>query len=191
LLPVSRRRLDLHSGRRRTGARGQSVVEFALVVPVLLFMVIAIADVGRVYAAAVAVESAAREAADFGAFERSNWTAVNTPTTLASMERRACVAAAGSHLQDYKTTDPVNHTTCSNPSFSCALEWLGAVAECGASAGFVSGQDCSDPLTSPPCTVHVHLDYTFHTILNLPPFPATFELGRDSRFRVSGLEQAP
>ena len=102
--------------------RGQSVTEFALVVPLLLLVLIAIADFGRFYASAVAVESAAREAADFGAFDSSNWTSINTATTATLMQQRACVAAAGSHLEGYATTDPVNNTTCTNPTFACALK---------------------------------------------------------------------
>ena len=81
-------------------------------------MVIAIADFGRLYTSAVAVESATREAADFGAFNRSYWLPSNVDVTIAEMERRACVAAAGSHLQDYATIDPVNNTTCTNPGCS-------------------------------------------------------------------------
>ena len=59
-----------------TGKRqaGQSVTEFALIVPILLLLLIAISDFGRFYASAVAVEAAGREAADFGAFDASNWT---------------------------------------------------------------------------------------------------------------------
>jgi len=64
--PLQRRR---HSG--------QSVVEFALVVPVLLLILLAIADFGRMYTSAVAVESAGREAADFGAFDATYWNTTN------------------------------------------------------------------------------------------------------------------
>lgn len=183
-------------GRRRIRAfeRGQSVVEFALVVPILLMMVIAIADFGRIYTSAVAVEAAAREAADFGAFNRSYWLPSNVDVTLAEMERRACVAAAGSHLQDYSTTDPVNHTTCTNPTFVCTLEHGGSSTPCAGSGGFVGGFDCSASISDPmvdPCTVHVRLDYDFRTILGVGPLPETLHIGRDSRFRVSDLAPPP
>ena len=175
---------------------GQSVVEFALVVPILLLMVIAIADLGRLYGSAVAIEAAAREAADYGAFDNSYWDAGlgNVEVTIAEMERRACIAAAGSHLQDYATTDPVTHTTCTNPTFVCTLERGGSSTSCASSGGMVGGFDCSAAITDPmvdPCTVHVRLDYDFNTILGVPPFPATFQIGRDSRFRVSDLVPAP
>lgn len=167
--------------------RGQSVTEFALVVPLLLLVLIAIADFGRFYNSAVAVESAAREAADFGAFDSSNWTSTNTPTTAALMEQRACVAAAGSHLEGYATTDPVNNNTCTNPVFSCALEAGAQSADCAASGGVVGTSDCSQSATEPPCTVHVTLTYQFRTLLAIPPMPASVQVVRNSRFWVSNL----
>ena len=85
---------------------GQSVTEFAVVVPVLLVLLLGIADFGRLYASTVAVEAAGRESADFGAFDTSYWDDTlggggNVATTVAEMQRRACVAAAGSHLEGY------------------------------------------------------------------------------------------
>jgi TadE-like protein len=171
---------------------GQSVVELALILPVILLLLVAIADLGRIYTSAVAIESAAREAADFGAFDASYWVAdgLNYVTTTDGMRRRACTAAAGSHLQGYETTDPVNNSTCTNPSFTCTLERDGAAADCSTSAGSINGTDCSDPATEPPCMVHVRLDYQFKLILAIPPLPGSIQISRDSYFRISNL-QAP
>lgn len=180
---------------RRRGQSGQSVVEFALVVPVMLFLLLAIADFGRLYASAVAVEAAGREAADFGSFDATYWQTTQTPanyvTTINEMERRACVAAAGSHLEGYETTDPVNNATCTNPTFSCTLERNGATIDCSNPGGFTNGIDCSNPATDPPCTVHVQMQYVFRTFLSLPPIPASLQIVRDSRFWISNLHPAP
>lgn len=167
---------------------GQSVVEFALVLPILLLLLVGIADLGRLYASVVAVESAAREAADYGAFSAANWTPVNIPVTLAEMERRACTSVAGSHLQDYDTTDPVNNSTCSNPTITCTLERNGDSTDCASSGGFTDGVDCSVATTEPPCTVHVRVSYQFHLILAIPPLPAVIQADRDSFFRISDLQ---
>jgi Flp pilus assembly protein TadG len=178
--------------QRRHQPRGQSVVEFALVVPLLLLLLIAIADFGRFYVSAVAVESAAREAADFGAFDNasnSNWSPTNAPTTTQEMERRACVAAAGSHLEGYASSDPSNRT-CTNPTFTCTLEVGAQSADCATSGGIVGTSDCSQPTTEPPCTVHVALTYQFRTLLALPPMPSTVQIVRNSRFQVSTLTTA-
>ena len=59
----------------RTRARGQSLVEFALILPVLMLFFAAILDLGRIAAAQIAIANAARE----GAFQ-----AAQTPTDFDS-----------------------------------------------------------------------------------------------------------
>ena len=59
--------------------RGQSVVEFALVLPMLLVMLLGIADFGRVFAAGIVLEAAARNAAEAAAQEYLQQ-ARNSPT---------------------------------------------------------------------------------------------------------------
>ena len=176
----------------RARQAGQSVVEFTIIVPLFLLLLLAIADFGRLYTSAVAIEAAGREAADFGSFDNSYWddSLGNVATTVAEMERRACVASAGSHLEGYSTTDPVGNTTCTNPSFTCTLERGGAATDCASSGGFTDGVNCSAKLTEPPCTVHVQMTYDFKTFLSVPPMPASFQIVRDSRFRISDLSPA-
>ncbi len=53
--------------RDRERSRGQSVVEFALVLPILLLLLAATVDFGRLFYAYVAVENAAKEGALYGA----------------------------------------------------------------------------------------------------------------------------
>ena len=175
---------------RRRRVSGQSVAEFAIIVPVMLLILLGIADFGRLFTSAVAVEAAGREAADYGAFDSSYWTPANVVTTVAEMQRRACTAAAGSHLEGYATTDPGN-ATCTNPTFSCSLERNGATADCAGSNGFTNGVDCSDPATEPPCTVHVQMTYQFNTLLAVGPMSGTLQIVRNSQFRISNLQPAP
>lgn len=49
--------------------RGQSLVEFALLLPLLLTILLGVADFGRVFQAGIVTESAARAAAEAGALE--------------------------------------------------------------------------------------------------------------------------
>jgi Flp pilus assembly protein TadG len=176
---IERRRRTRRSAPRsrfRTSV-GQSVVEFAIVAPIMILMVGAVADLGRVYASAVAIEAAAREAADFGSFHANNWATTptdNRSTTVALMEKRACTAAWGSHLDGYEEPPgTVGHATCSNPSFSYTLE--------------PDDPSCADALTEPPCIVHVRMTYDFHLFLGIPPMPSTIQLVRDSRFAMQDL----
>jgi hypothetical protein len=62
------------SGRRRippprSRPNGQSLAEFGLVLPLLLVLLVTIADFARIYAAAIVVEAAARNAAEIAAQE--------------------------------------------------------------------------------------------------------------------------
>ncbi len=142
--------------------------------PLILLILVAIADLGRVYNSLVAVEAAAREAADFGSFHATYWTDVNRPVTVALMEKRACTAAAGSHLEGYaEPPGTVDHATCTNPTFSYTLE--------------PDNPSCADPMTDPSCIVHVRVDMDFRLFLGLPPLPTMFQIGRDSRFRIADL----
>ncbi|MEO8273129.1 MAG: TadE family protein [Chloroflexota bacterium] len=59
---------------RRRKSRGQSLAEFALTVPFALFMVLFGLDFGRVFLGWVALNSAAREAANYAAMNPTAWT---------------------------------------------------------------------------------------------------------------------
>ena len=100
-------------------ARGQSVVEFALVLPVMVFLMLAIIDFSRIYTTMLTVESAAREAADFGTFGSQKWNdavySLPVDGTEAKMRLRACTAM--SDLPDYVGPDD----SCTNPSFTYEL----------------------------------------------------------------------
>jgi hypothetical protein len=60
--------LNRHRGSPRRGVqRGQSILEFALVVPILLIVFVAIADFGRIFATGIELEAATRNAAEAAA----------------------------------------------------------------------------------------------------------------------------
>lgn len=190
------------SSRTGRGARGQALVEFVLIIPILFFIAVAIGDFGRIYVSAVAVESGAREAADYGAFTESNWCLQPVPAgpcepdpaknnianTEAEMQRRACTAVKG--LPDYFEPPGANGSTCSTEK--------DGVEELIFSCGGVSPGTCAleDAPYTPRCDlsaagcvkiVHVIMTYTFHLALKFPPFPETVTIVRESRFAISEL----
>ena len=59
--------MRFHPKWRRHASRGQSLVEFALVIPIMLLLLAGAIDLGRLFYAYVAVENAAKEGALFGA----------------------------------------------------------------------------------------------------------------------------
>jgi TadE-like protein len=174
-----------HRDRRRGRAiRGQSLVEFALVVPLLLIFFVAIADLARLYTTMTTIESAAREAADYGSFDSSYWT--DPGSTQVQMTHRACMAS--SNLPDYVgAVDGGGMATCSNPAV--ALELLPN-----------DPVDCADNVREPPCRVRATLTYDFHLILPLHidlgggrsfGFPDQLSFERTSTFAMTDLQLSP
>ena len=176
---------------RRSHQRGQGLTEFALIAPVLLLIVVAVADFGRLYNSLVAVEAAAREAADYGTFNSVYWDASvgNPPVTTAEMKRRSCTAAAGSHLEDYsEPVGTVNHENCDNPTFVCTV--LPSDGSPNSPCNSYPVGVCSVSTTDPPCSIQVKLTYTFRpffsfSLFGWTPLEVTFD--RVSTFRISDL----
>lgn len=175
-------------------SRGQSVVEFALVLPLMLIVLLAILDFSRIYTTMMSVESAAREAADYGTTLGAGRWQVGSPmsSTVSEMARRACIAA--SDLPDYRDPDGDPTNGCSNPSFDyCLTTTLG-----GACGPVDPGAGCDDPTRLDPCTVTVTLTHEFHLF---SPFniefqgvriglPSTITFQRDSTFAMTDIDLA-
>ena len=175
----------------RSRSRGQSIVELALVVPILMFLFLAIADFGRIFATMLTVEAAAREAADFGTLYPWQWDPDNpappdTPnatTTIAGMTQRACVAT--SSLPGY--VGAPDHSTCTNPTVTIVLD----------DSPKVVPDACHQvPREAIPCNVVVTLEYDFQLIVPLNinffgttlGFPSTLSFDRVSTFAISDFE---
>ena len=174
--------------------RGQSVVEFAIMLPLLLILLLAILDFARIYTTMLSVESAAREAADYGTTLGAGKWQVGSPmdTTVAEMKRRACVAAG--NLPDY--ADPDNDPTngCDSPAFAYCLTPTAG----GTCLPIDPDEHCEDPTRADPCTVTVTLthDFRIFTPLNVEllgiriGFPSTITFQRDSTFAMTDIDLA-
>lgn len=96
LMPIHVRRLArlaitaLPHPRLGSSRRGQSLVEFALVLPMLIVLFLGIADFGRVFAAGITVEGIARNAAEIVAGD----------SRMAELKDAACDSACRSGLYD-------------------------------------------------------------------------------------------
>jgi hypothetical protein len=185
---------------KRSDARGQSIVEFALLAPLMIFILFAILDLSRIYTAMASVESAAREAADYStSFGAERWSDTNLANTVAEMKRRACTAA--SDLHDYEGIDntlPLDgiDDDCVNPSFDyCVTQTAGS---CGSVDTTDPAYTCDDPDRDPPCTVTVTMSHVFHLFV---PFqmdffgvrlglPVTLAFDRDSTFAMTDIDVA-
>jgi hypothetical protein len=190
--PLRRRSSTVPADSRRQ--RGQSVVEFALVLPLMVVILLAIVDFARIYTTMMSVESAAREAADFGTtLGAVKWQAgTQMDGTVAEMRRRACVAA--SDLPDYEDPDDPSAGNCTNPSFDYCM----TVPETGVCGPVDPIYACEDPLRPEPCKVTVTMSYEFHLFA---PFhinffgrefglPSTVDVVRDSTYAMTDIDLA-
>ena len=116
--------------RHRIGGRGQSVVEFALILPVLLTLVLGAIDFGRVMQARVTSESAAKAGASWGASHLANATSTLEPAFALDRSPFNCGSGAGLD----------NPPTCNVLARSCA--------EAAGLPGYSGGPDFNS--TGPP-----------------------------------------
>ncbi len=131
-----------------THSRGQSAVELAFIVPVLLLLLLIVIDFGRVFFVAVGVHNAARAGAQYGSYS----------TTLAGDSPGMTTAATtdGGSLPGFSVT---NASTC-----TCKVSDPQTTPLCTAATG-----DC----TSDPDAIFVEVDTqaTFTTLLDYPGIP--------------------
>ncbi|HJW23019.1 MAG TPA: TadE family protein, partial [Candidatus Limnocylindrales bacterium] len=84
---IGRRGIRPTPRRGRPGRNGQSLVEFALALPVVLLMVLFGLDFGRVFLGWITLNNAVREAANFAALNPDGWAGTGIPTVQAEYQR--------------------------------------------------------------------------------------------------------
>jgi hypothetical protein len=161
---------------------GQSLVEFALILPVMLLLLLAVADLARIYTTMTAIEAAAREAADYGAFDSTYWT--EPAATRTEMRRRACVAA--SHLPDYEPKAGADDA-CTNPTI-VSMRVL-------SSPGTEATDERVCVRRTAPCWVEVTMEHRFQLLVPVNftfydlriGFPSEVVFQRTSTFAMGDL----
>ncbi len=119
--------------RRRTNSRGQSLVELALVVPVLLTIMGAAIDVARVYGAWVALDSATRDAAE----QVATSDGATSDFATASAHARSVLCSEMTSVAGF-VAPAGNPTNCSQPAVT--LTWATpSTTAAGASAKYPIG----------------------------------------------------
>jgi hypothetical protein len=137
-----------HQLGRRQRNRGQSLVEFALVLPVFFLLLAGIIDFGFMFYSRISVINAAREGA------RSAVTAIDNPTSIPSLVSSSVSSVATSlvpaDLSDTATCVPLQQASCD----------------------FVAG---GQPNPVPGDAVMVTVHYTYHSFFTAL-FGASFDL---------------
>jgi Flp pilus assembly protein TadG len=106
--------------RIRKRSRGQSLVEFALILPILLTLTGAAIDVARVYGGWVALEGASRDAAEQVATDKN---VTSLPLAQARAQAIVCTQLASSVGF---VAPPGNPTACTSPSIVTTWSTNGA-----------------------------------------------------------------
>ena len=162
--------------------RGQSLVEFALVLPMLLVLLLGVADFGRVFAAGITLEAAARNAAEAAAQEYVQLVRNRPGGTLDAADYARLHTVAMDTVCAEAETLP-NKVSCSMPAAAvcihdqsgdpggCGSEAAGSALECDA----LNGSPAWDPSNEGPqpggdpalTYVEVRVCYRFTTLFNL------------------------
>lgn len=134
--------------------RGQSMVELALALPLLTFVLLGGADMARAYAVQLAVQNGARAGAEAAAIDYSPTIDKATARSIDEMARTPGLDTAGAAvLVTLKQTDGTS--ACPNP-----------------------------PTVPVPCFATVRVTYTFRTITPWPLIPNTFSFDRSTTMRM-------
>ena len=134
--------------------RGQSMVEVALMLPILVFLVLAGGDLARGYAIQIAIQNGARAGAEAAAIDF-------TPTA-AETEARA---------RDEMSRTPGMDSTV--PTITVTFKQIDGLTAC-----------VSPPSLALPCFATVRVEMTWRTITAWPLIPNTFNFDRTTTMRM-------
>ena len=166
------------------------MVEFALVLPMLLVLLLGIADFGRVFHAGIVTESSARNGAEAGAQEYLQYRRGVTPTTAADLDRITALALEA--VCDEAERLPgrqMSGSTCTMPIVAACIHddpaELINYSGCSAPAG--TPPECDEMLRPWPSlwttdtlpSVEVRVCYRFDTLFNLRDLQLPLATGLD------------
>jgi Flp pilus assembly protein TadG len=141
--------------RYRKNRKGNSFIEVALLLPVLLLLCCGTMDFARVVYAGVEIASAARAGVQYGAL---------TPGHSGDASGMVSAALAdAADLGSSVTASARNYCACSGSTVDCSSTCSGETPE-----GYVS----------------VTANYTFNTLLSYPGVPSRVVLSRTAKMRV-------
>lgn len=110
---------------RQQGHRGQALVEFALVFPILMLLIFGVVDAGRLIFTYNTIANSARSGARVAIVNQSTSGTATCDTTLATAWPAGCAMSTGVGITitaadvavDYR--DPTDTAACASPSIGC------------------------------------------------------------------------
>ncbi len=135
--------------------RGQSIVELALTLPIMVFVLIGGADMARAYALQLAVQNGARAGAEAAAINSAPTSALAIARAIDEMSRTPGMDMSDPSLVVTANFAKANGTAC-DPT----------------------------PSIASPCFVTVRVQYTFQTVTPWPIVPNTANFDRSTTMRT-------
>lgn len=138
--------------------RGQSLVEIALSLPLMAFLLLGGADMARAYAIQLAVQNGARAGAEAAAIDYS--------PTVAKAQARAC--------DEMARTPGLDTTACAtNPVVNVTFLQNDGVSACP-----------NPPVAATACYATVEIVYSFKLVTPWPLLPNSFTFDRTTSMRM-------
>jgi Flp pilus assembly protein TadG len=134
---------------------GQSMIETALMLPILVFLVLAGGDMARGFAIQIAIQNGARAGAESAA--------INSTPTAADAEARARDEMSRTPGMDGQLPGVQVHFFKADLATPCVV---------------------SPPTLADPCFAVVRVTWTWHTITAWPLIPNTFTFDRSTTMRM-------
>jgi Flp pilus assembly protein TadG len=137
--------------------RGQALIEFALLLPMLCYLLLGGIDIARVYAMQLAVQNGARAGAESGVI--------------------------GYNLTDAQIVTHVQQEMGRTPGMD-GFNTMGTTTSCPTLS---AGQNCilvTHPVVNSVTYIKVEVQYTFQTIISWPLIPNTYSLDRTTQYRI-------
>lgn len=136
---------------------GQSIVELALLLPIMVFTLLGGADLARAYALQLAVQNGARAGAEAAAINQS-------PTVQLAIDRAR---------DEMSRTPGMDVANVNNPRVTASFAKADGTLACE-----------NPPSAAEPCFVTVRVRFTFRTITPWPLVPNTANFDRQTIFRT-------
>ena len=153
------------TGRGFLGSDGTALVEFALAAPILVTLVLGIADFGMLAAKNAALEGATRVGAEYA---RSNST-----STCQNIGGASCISGIKTAMQSTGNFSPAL-TFPSDPSASC---------ECDDGSSITCGTTCAVGKTPNRVLITVTASQTYTPILPWPGIPTSLTASTELRIQ--------
>jgi len=187
--------LSMLRHRRSAEPRGQSLVEFAMLLPLLLVLLLGVADFGRVFQAGIVIESASRAAAEAGALEylRTQEDRAAYPGPLADYYAQIHEMASRSACAEARILPNTTYSSGTCPTWPavvvCVHDLVDPACDGAPVSGYSAGPSQCTGMDDPWITdtdsqghayVEVRVCYHFTTLFNLNlslPFGAGISVG--------------